>query len=392
MRTVQLKERRKVQPNVVLPYGLKSPRYGLIPLTEEEKNSLPNYDHPPKYRIVALQSFVSSRGLVKQWSLGGYVDDWVNLDQSGNGWIYSGGIVLDSFNVQKSAIVSSTGYCFGGGLACEHAVIAGVVRNMIVSDATINSSAKIIGVKDSNGIHSWSEISNGAVIGSNTTIDATAGRVRITGDVEIGFPFDGTDRRRVTIGGNVTIFAIQKSQIRGNVTIDGQVTITPHFDISTGYPDSGASVFLAGVGLYGYTVITPIKKCYAVTSPGYKHGEMFTLADFRPYPDLQSPMKLTPRDICSCGPLFLNGLLESPVNPCFFRLTNRKETIIVLQLTVVDRGISTYACGPKVSGRGSSEIERYIEEAMRKNSADAKVLASCYHALRDRWKLNCPVK
>lgn len=94
------------------------------------------------YRIIALKDFFN----VKKGELGGFVENYYNLSQSGNSWIYDdakvfyGGMVLDDAKIYNNSLIYDNSTIMERAIVLDNVKIYNTVtlgRNTLVSKDTV---------------------------------------------------------------------------------------------------------------------------------------------------------------------------------------------------------------------------------------------------------------
>lgn len=101
------------------------------------KNDHKDIKHPNKtglnivrlYRIIALRDFeIPYVGIIREGTLGGYVQSEENLSQDGSSWIMNTAKVFDSANVSGNAIVKDDALVFEEAEVKDHSVVQNYAR------------------------------------------------------------------------------------------------------------------------------------------------------------------------------------------------------------------------------------------------------------------------
>ena len=96
------------------------------------------------YRLKALKNFLD----VKRGDIGGYIQHYYNLSQSGKCWVYGNAWVCDGARVSENAVV------------CENAFVEGNAK--VYGNAKITGNARVLGT---------TIVKNNTVICKDTIID-----------------------------------------------------------------------------------------------------------------------------------------------------------------------------------------------------------------------------
>lgn len=130
-------------------------------------------DNRKLYRIKALKDF----GFTKRGDIGGYIQNYHNLSQNGNCWIFDDATVFDSAQVLNDARVTGTAQVF------ENAIVSDNVN--ITNQAKVYGQAKVL---DDCHISGSSQIYDYAVLSTESWINGSAkvfGTAQIYGNLMI---------------------------------------------------------------------------------------------------------------------------------------------------------------------------------------------------------------
>lgn len=99
------------------------------------------------YQIQAIREFKTPYDTIKVGDIGGYIESYDNLDQSGNAWIYKNAMVYGNARVYGNAIVGGNAKVYGNAriydsaMVVENAEVRG--HTWIHGDSMVGGNAKI---------------------------------------------------------------------------------------------------------------------------------------------------------------------------------------------------------------------------------------------------------
>lgn len=158
------------------------------------------------YRIKALKDF---RGITKG-SLGGFVEDYYNLCQEGDSWIYPNAVVYGNASVMGDATVAGFSVVKGEALISDNSNVSGW--------AVIKGHARI---------RSYAEVTGKAVVKGNASV---CGRAKIMGNATIKDNAYVSDiavvRDEAVVCGD--------AEVRGNCSVSGNAVISGRMEVTQG--------------------------------------------------------------------------------------------------------------------------------------------------------------
>lgn len=167
------------------------------------------------YQIQAIREFKTPYDTIRVGDIGGYIESYDNLDQSGNAWIYKNAMVYGNARVYGNAIVGGNAKVYenariyDSAIVLENAEVRG--HTWIYGNSMVGGNAKILSNMcdtPSPNIYGDSRIYGSPVISGKVSIYDNA---NVHGEAII-------DGENVEINGS--------SDIGGNVNIEGCTTIS----------------------------------------------------------------------------------------------------------------------------------------------------------------------
>ena len=215
-----------------------------------------NFNGSKLYRIRALRDF----GDVHRGDLGGYIETYDNLAQTGNCWVYDESVVKDDAKVSCNVNVH------GKSIICGSATVdcyADIIDSTVSDNATVTGFAKIYNgakIKECAMVGNYGMIDGRSIISGNACISGVA---KITGESLI--------QGNVIVNGNAEII---DAIVVGEVVISDNAYIT-----STDDYFSINSFINHDVSQYLISFYTTENKSIMV----FFRQEVFTLYDFAKY-------------------------------------------------------------------------------------------------------------
>ena len=210
------------------------------------------YNNHILYRIEALKDFSN----VKKGDLGGYIEDYANLSQDGNCWVYDNSFVLNESHISENAMLKENVVVSGkssisgdseiiGNIRIDNSIITGknvILNKGFLSDISIfktaisNNVTIILNGFDTNFFIALATLRNGVNIISDKPVDIET--VTLDGNIHL--------RGRVNILSEKDIYFIQMNGRNKHITF-----FKDYF--------KNVSVFIGGVGLFD---LCDIEKTY----------------------------------------------------------------------------------------------------------------------------------
>lgn len=161
------------------------------------------------YRIRALRDI--PRHNVKAGDLGGYIQRYENLSQTGDAWVADNAIVVNSALVSDDALVCDTAQVIQDAHVAEQATVAGSA--IIAGDAAVAGAAAVVGkavvfgrarVLGCASVHDKARCYGDAVVSDNASVHNDAqvyGNATIRGDAHVTAQHDWVYISHVSVAG-----------------------------------------------------------------------------------------------------------------------------------------------------------------------------------------------